>query len=162
MFMASIQTAANMFDRDEIKALPLSLQHSLIYTITPHTPAMITRWKYILKWIIPHFHKSAFFFTRLSFGHLFYSHQLFSTHMGLGVVIMECERIKSWKIKSLRNLTELGHRVKIFCSKVFADKKFKPNFWGNKAKLHGRLLTKSPDSKVYTFECKIFNIIYIF
>ena len=74
-------------------------------------------------------------------------------------VIMECERIKSWKIKSLRNLTELGHRVKIFCSKVFADKKFKPNFWGNKAKLHGRLLTKTPDSKVYTFECKIFNII---
>ena len=60
MFMASIQTAANMFDRDEIKALPLSLQHSLIYTITPHTLAMITRWKYILKSIIPHFHKSAF------------------------------------------------------------------------------------------------------
>ena len=30
-----------------------------------------------------------------------------------------------------------------------------------KAKLHGRLLTKSPDSKVYTFECKIFNIIFI-
>ena len=74
---------------------------------------------------------------------------------------MECERIKSWKIKSLRNLTELGHRVKIFCSKVFADKKFKPNFWGNKAKLHGRFLTKSPDSKVYTFECKLFNIIFI-
>ena len=105
MFMASIQTAANMFDRDEIKALPLSLQHSLIYTITPHTPAMITRWKYILKWIIPHFHKSAFFYKIIIWSSILFSPIVFNIY-GIG-----CSDNGMWKNKKLK------------------DKKFKESNW---------------------------------
>ena len=50
-----------------------------------------------------------------------------------------------------------GIESKYSAPKFPAIKSLNPISGSNKAKLHGRLLTMSPDSKVNTFECKIFN-----